>query len=477
MSKSMVNTKKEEELSLFNPSTLTTKKDLTSSNGANPAPLFVPANNNKQFTNTNYVSMTGGMDIISTSENKTQTPKNIPCISSNLNTFSIKGNEKVEKVNNSQSKITPTYTNQNNFQITNNKPINVNKTETILTTTSTNNQWKIDDHLGKDNLTSTIYSTINTQKEYIDKTIEKSEKLEFGNTDNDNLLNLGKQVEKKPKNNTINIDKTSVNEMFEVSPNTSANTNSNNQNNYQKVILQTDLQTENPINVSKNLVSADNPKMTNPIPVKTIEGVNIDDNVDFNNQFNLLANISNNDKQIKPVSLSSNNTNNAITEELTVEDFINNNNENLVKKKTQLNNNNFMSMSVNNSNTNHNKLNLGQIKTKKALDSAFGLDSNRDSGFNTQYKSMIDTKSNIELIPNSALELAKKYEEIEKDKQNQLKDYRDIILKMKKDKRSDQKEKEKEKESDLFEEEDPRLSEEVKKRIQMRKLLADKLKK
>lgn len=125
------------------------------------------------------------------------------------------------------------------------------------------------------------------------------------------------------------------------------------------------------------------------------------------------------------------------------------------------------------------KINLGQVKDKKNFtgDRNFILYNEKQDYSNI--KSKIDTTliinkdiSNKNDLANE--ELARKYQELQKEKESKLKDYRDLILKMKKDKRTAEKEKEKE---DLFEINENQLSDDVKKRINMRKQLADKLKK
>lgn len=115
------------------------------------------------------------------------------------------------------------------------------------------------------------------------------------------------------------------------------------------------------------------------------------------------------------------------------------------------------------------------IKNKNDLDKAFGVDEVKPNL--SSIKSML--QANVELnkevaanVNQSNIELAKKYEEIEKEQQNMLKDYRDLVVKMKKEKRSV----EKEKEDHIFEIDESQLSEDVKKRLQLRKSLADKLK-
>jgi hypothetical protein len=133
------------------------------------------------------------------------------------------------------------------------------------------------------------------------------------------------------------------------------------------------------------------------------------------------------------------------------------------------------------SDTSSSKINLGSVVDKKNFtgDRNFMINDKKDY---TGVKPKIDTgikinKSQVVSTTSETAndELSKKYEQIQKEKQDKLKDYRDLLLKMKKDKRSV--EKEKEKDENQLEINDDQLSDEVKKRLQMRKQLADRLKK
>ena len=106
----------------------------------------------------------------------------------------------------------------------------------------------------------------------------------------------------------------------------------------------------------------------------------------------------------------------------------------------------------------------------------------RSTRFLTQKLYILDVKNKIEKInlgnqeilnniENNNVELSRQFDELQNEKQEKLKEYREMLVKMKKERRQTEKEKD-----DPFDIDDTKLSEEVKKRLQMRKQMAEQLK-
>jgi len=133
-------------------------------------------------------------------------------------------------------------------------------------------------------------------------------------------------------------------------------------------------------------------------------------------------------------------------------------NLNQIKKKTYQGDRNFMLQSQKDTSDNNSKI---KEENKKHQEMINNLDSNK-----------IEIPKQMTNDDRSKNELAKKLEDLEKEKQEQFKEYREKLLKIKKKNRKIDIEKD-----DPFEINDSILSDEVKKRLQMRKELAEKLKK
>lgn len=120
--------------------------------------------------------------------------------------------------------------------------------------------------------------------------------------------------------------------------------------------------------------------------------------------------------------------------------------------------------------------NLNQIKTKTYQgDKTFLLQSHKVDTHEIKSKIDENIESNKEImndVESNRDDLTKKFEELQKEKQEKLKEYRDMLVKSKKEKRNADKEKD-----DPFEIDEGKLSDEVRKRLLMRKQLAESLKK
>jgi len=297
---------------------------------------------------------------------------------------------------------------------------------------------------------------VQKKNDYVDVIIEKTEKLQF-ETDNrnkknhthnpqDSFTNSNNVGQIQNGNNANLIDLGSF--IPNVNPNISSIIKPEHKDKLTPSI--SNLTTENgklnnislPINSSSNLS----------------ESFTINDNINFNNQNLNFGQSSNTNTNTNTIISSQSTTYSTKKDEVIIDDVLDNSQSS-------------------------SKINLGSLKDKKSFtgDRNFILNDKKDySGVQSKIDTGIRTKASVSIPisdPSVNDELAKKYEQIEKEKQDKLKDYRDLILKMKKDKRSVEKEKVKEQDTNQFEIKDDQLSDEVKKRLEMRKQLADRLKK
>jgi hypothetical protein len=202
------------------------------------------------------------------------------------------------------------------------------------------------------------------------------------------------------------------------------------------------------------------------------------DNVDFGNQLNFGAN-SGDTKSVQSTNITANNAN--LSKQLSNnpnDESVINIDDSLTASQVsqQGKTNNFMKPATTNATSE--KINLNKIQDKKQFQGDRNFTLNHDKPDYTNIKSKIDNtiKVNKEMmgeVEKGNEELAKKYEQIQKEKNEKLKDYRDMILKMKKEKRGA----EKEKEENLYGVDESQLPEDVKKRMKMRQDLANRLKK
>ncbi len=419
------------------------------------------------------------------------------------NSVSTTGNAANKSINKNKNQITTVSSSKNNnFEITSSNtnstnPItskssfnNVNVTgngnfEIVANKTNTSNSaWKgglnqtsnVDIAFYGNNTASIKSGTVGgdtnvkNKEGYVDKTFEKTETIkhtqEIGQVgSNKNLIDLGSE-KKSIKNNIATLLNNNEKPNSEINKIKKTNNKeesfvTKNSDNVQKNepvehIEKITVQTNNP-NISSNKQSTElinKPTETNKTnstrsigQLDQLDGLNINDNVNFNNN-ELKFELNNTNKTTNnSVSKFDNNNNNKKEDEIIIDDF----------EKSS-------------------KLNLGLIKEKKSFtgDRNFMIAEKPDYA---NVKSKID--NTLKVVPKDVSkdvaneELARKFEQIQKEKQEQMKDYRDLIVKMKKEKRNS----EKEKEEKMLEIKENQLSDEVKKRLQMRKSLADKLKK
>jgi hypothetical protein len=148
-------------------------------------------------------------------------------------------------------------------------------------------------------------------------------------------------------------------------------------------------------------------------------------------------------------------------------------NEKLLIQGDETKNNND---GTNTNNVDNYNLNPVQASKKGMFQS---LDYGRSDFSSIKHKIDNTWKNNREImqqLEKSNSELAKKFDQIQKDKDLKLKDYRDQVLKMKMDKRANDYNQHMKEES-LYNANQDSISDEVRTRMEMRKQLAEKLKK
>jgi hypothetical protein len=360
--------------------------------------------------------------------------------------------------------------------------------------------------------------------DYVDVIIEKTEKLQFANDSVNSYNTSNVNVGQKGNNaNLIDFGSVSAN----VNPNintiikpeqkekaiTSSTFTSTSASTLGSTGPSTSKLSSNPSNISS---SNSEEKASNP---NSLNGASSTNNLALNDSTSgmtktvtIPSNINNKEQLNKSIKIeeavnkptsSTSSSANKPSESFTINDNINFNNQNLNFGQSSNANTNVPKQTIPTANTSStkqdeiliddvldnslssSKINLGSIKDKKNFtgDRNFMINEKKDySGIQSKIDTGIRTKASVSIPlsdPSVNDELAKKYEQIEKEKQEKLKDYRDLILKMKKDKRSVEKQKEETAGTgaNQFEIKEDQLSDEVKKRLEMRKQLADRLKK
>lgn len=292
--------------------------------------------------------------------------------------------------------------------------------------------------------------------DYVDVIIEKTEKLQFENDNGNKKNHTHSPQDSFTNSNNVgqiqNGNNANLIDLGSFIPNVNPNIST---------IIKPE-QKEKLTSSISNLTTENGKLNNNSLPINSSsnlsESFTINDNINFNNQNLNFGQSSNTNTNTNTINSSQPTTYSTKKDEVIIDDVLDNSQSS-------------------------SKINLGSLKDKKSFtgDRNFILNDKKDySGVQSKIDTGIRTKASVSIPisdPSVNDELAKKYEQIEKEKQDKLKDYRDLILKMKKDKRSVEKEKVKEKDTNQFEIKDDQLSDEVKKRLEMRKQLADRLKK